>query len=115
MKVKTGIDIAKISRIDKVLKRSDTTFLKNHFHESEIEGKKIQSIAGLWAAKESIIKALNLAPDSWLKIQLFHMDSGKPTFRINDQNIEKTIISRDISISHEDDYALASTVLFLSE
>ena len=57
--MKIGTDIIQIVRIEKALDKFGDTFKNKFLNESEIKrAKKIESIAGLWAAKEAISKAL---------------------------------------------------------
>ncbi len=115
MNIRTGIDIVKISRIENAINKSGDTFLQKHFHLDEYKNKSVQTIAGLWAAKEAIIKALDLSADSWLNIKIIYADSGNPSFAYSENNLDSSIESRDLSISHTDNFAVGCVVVLLSE
>lgn len=100
-----GIDIVDIGKFSK--KASDK-FLKKIFTESELtyslnKKNSLQTLAGIFAAKEAVIKAnnLNLAYILREKIEILYQNS-KPVAYINN----KSIIG-DISISHDGNYAIA--------
>jgi holo-[acyl-carrier-protein] synthase len=111
MKIKTGIDIIKISRLQTSINRVGESFVKRVFFTHEYQNKKIDTIAGIYAAKEAIIKALDLPADSWLNIEIKHEDTGKPYFII--KNISHKIESADLSIAHDEGYAVASVVIIM--
>ncbi|WP_308534067.1 NAD(P)H-hydrate dehydratase [uncultured Peptoniphilus sp.] len=99
-----GIDIVKISRIEKIYKKHQN-FLEKIFGEEEIAYIKkrkypYERIAGLFAAKEAIIKAMdfefNFSPK---EIEILRF--GKKPYGFFKGEIF------DLSISHEKDYALA--------
>lgn len=62
---RVGIDIVKISRIERILSRYKEAFLKRFLHKSEIEllqskGFAPASVAGFFASKEACSKALGV-------------------------------------------------------
>lgn len=103
MKVRVGCDIVDINRIRKL----DTKTLQKIFHPAELKNKKPESLAGIFAAKESCKKVFYEL--DWLDITITTEKSGKPIIRLNTY---KTIESHDVSISHDGKYAFA-TVVFL--
>jgi len=105
MEVKIGCDIVDISRITTL----DALSQQKIFHPSELKHKQPETLAGIFAAKESCKKVF---PElSWHDIEITHQRNGKPQLTIN---IAKKIISADVSISHDGAYAMA-TVVFLME
>jgi len=104
MKVKIGCDIVEIQRFDGKSKR----VLDKIFHKTELVNPKPETLAGIFAAKESCKKVFNDL--SWLDIEIVKEKSGKPTLVINK---EKDVISSDISISHDGSYAIATAVFLL--
>ncbi len=59
MSIKVGTDIVSIKRVDKSINRFGERFLKRFLLQTEIESTfKIETIAGYWASKEAIAKAL---------------------------------------------------------
>ena len=109
MEIKIGCDIANIKRFKALGKRA----LLKIFHEQEIRGAKPETIAGIFAAKESCRKVFNEL--RWRDITIKKMKSGKPVLSIDSAKINKKIKieSSDLSISHDGDYAIASAVFLL--
>lgn len=117
----TGVDIIKISRIDKLLKSKKDLFLNRVFTEKEIEyiNKKANSpntVAGLYAAKEAISKALGtgIGKIAFRDMEINHDSNGKPLVTIScekDALLKELGINRfDLSISHDGDYAVAFVI-----
>jgi len=103
MQVRTGIDIVAVSKISR-LKDS----LANIFHPSELADERPEHLAGIFAAKEAFFKALKRSPE-FLAVEVSKVN-GKPA--ISYAGGEK-ISSIDVSISHEQEYAIASVVMLL--
>ncbi len=106
-----GIDIVSIKRIENIYKKFGNNFLKkilNPYEMKEIEKiknkkRKIEKIAGIFAAKEAIIKCLN--KKIYLnEITISYTKNGKPYCKINNRNII-------ISISHEKSFAVAVALI----
>ena len=100
-----GIDLVDIEKFS--IKASDN-FLKKIYTENELtysfnKRNSLQTLAGIYAAKEAIIKAnnLNLAYILRRKIEIKHIDN-KPIALIG--GVE---INGSISISHDGNYAIA--------
>lgn len=104
-----GVDVIKISRISK-MKNLDQ-FVQRVLSENEIgnyqslhgDSRRIEWLAGRFAAKEAVIKALPLedVPLKAIEIQT-----------INNKNF--TIVQHyrlDVSISHEEDIAIAVAII----
>ena len=106
-KIRIGCDIVDIKRIEK-LKRDS---LLKIFYESEIKNKSNESIAGLIAVKESCRKVFNML--EWKDIVIKKMKTGKPVLNINSHKIKENIISSDLSISHDGNYAISAVIFLL--
>jgi len=104
MQIKIGTDIVKIKRF----KAMDNKALNKIFHKTELSNKKPEVLAGIFAAKESCKKIFNKL--NWLDVEIIKKKSGKPDLLLN---IKEKIISYDISISHDGDYAIASVVFLI--
>lgn len=117
-KLFTGIDIVNINRIKKILLTKKDSFYSRIFTENEIKyiskgGHKATTVGGIFAAKEAVSKALGtgISTVEWKNIEVLHDGRGKPyinligngKLRMTDLGIE----SMDLSISHEEDYAIA--------
>jgi holo-[acyl-carrier protein] synthase len=107
MKNKIGIDICAISRI----KIDEENLLKRFLHTKELEylnsleNKKVKMefAAGRWAAKEAMYKAYNFK-DSFHSI-LIESNHKQPKV------VEpKNLTEFEISISHDDNFAIAVAV-----
>ncbi|MGO9583701.1 MAG: 4'-phosphopantetheinyl transferase superfamily protein [Acidimicrobiales bacterium] len=95
-----GIDLVFIPEFRERLEVSAGKLMQKAFSPSEINGHQLEHLAGLWAAKEAVVKAAATAPDKWTDIVISHDASGKPHARIGAQEFA-------VSISHHGDYAVA--------
>lgn len=116
-----GVDIVEIHRIEKAVKRTKS-FLEKTFSEEELEffkNKKlrIEQIAGRFAAKEAISKALGTGfrGFSLKDLTIINDELGKPIVILSEN--AKKIAGKDgnykihISISHSNDNAIAYAIL----
>lgn len=124
-----GIDIVKISRIDKLMKTSK--FCERILNEPEIEyafsKSKVETeygfnsvamtVAGLFASKEAVLKALGIGMRggySFKDITIGHNDKGAPIVLLSDKiaPVLKSLGKSNIflSIAHDGEYAIASVV-----
>ena len=123
MKVKCGIDIIEISRIQESIENLGDKFLNKIYTEKEIDyceskGKsKYEHYAARFAVKEAAFKAVSEEVEdkynvSWKDIETMNDKKGRPIVKIlflKDNKVENV----DVSISHCKDYAVANvTVLF---
>ena len=104
MIVKVGCDIAKIKRFSKI----DAKVLNKVFHKNELKVLKPKTLAGIFAAKESCKKVFNEL--QWHDIEIKKDKNNKPILILHKQ---KNVISCDISISHDGDYAIATAVFLM--
>ncbi len=107
-----GVDLVKIERIKKFTERFGDKALKKFLTPSEINlAKSTNTIAGFWAAKEAISKALGLGicqKCSFFDIKIYKNEKNKPYFKLAKKLIQKfDIIDTDLSITHDDGYAIA--------
>ena len=100
-----GIDIVYLPEFKEKLKDLD---LEKVFLASELsQNKSIESLAGIFAAKEAFFKAVG-KKESWLNVWIEKNKDGKPELKsIIIQNDKKA----DVSISHAGDYAVAIVIL----
>lgn len=117
-----GTDIVEVRRIKKIMNDKSNSFLKKVFTDKEIkllEERNLRSeyIAGRFAAKEAIAKALGTGfrEFSFRDITVLNDELGKPIVKLDgnakkiaDKN-GKTILH--LSISHGDDAAIAYAIL----
>jgi phosphopantetheine--protein transferase-like protein len=95
--MRIGCDIVCIPEFKKRAERGGEGFFKKVFLPSELRNASAEHLAGIFAAKEAIVKTLDMSPGSWLDIEIESYSSGKPHCRM----------VTDLSISHEKDYVIA--------
>jgi len=116
----TGIDIIEIDRVKKAVARSskflDKVFTKNEIDYFTSRNGNPCHIAGNFAAKEAVLKALGsgLKDINWKDIEVFRDELGKPNVKLFDNAgviADKAGIKKiHLSISHGRDYAIAQAV-----
>ena len=121
MKISCGTDIVSIERIKKAIERHGDKFLNTVYTEDEIkyclehEASKYEHFAARFAAKEAAFKATTKIFDNdknvdWKNIEVLKNEDGRPDIYF--KNIEsKRIESIDISLSHSDEFAVATVVV----
>ncbi len=107
-----GIDLVKIDRIKNFKERFGDKVLKKFLSDEEIDlAKGINTIAGFWAAKEAISKALGLGiceKCSFFDIKIFKDERNKPYFKLSKHLIKEfQIVDLDLSITHDSGFAIA--------
>ena len=123
MKIKCGVDIIEVSRIQDSIENLGDKFLNKVYTKKEInycesKGKnKYEHYAARFAVKEAAFKALSEEVKdkysiSWKDIETTNDENGRPKAEIlflKDSKVENV----DVSISHCKDYAIANvSVLF---
>lgn len=114
--MKNGIDLVKINRFEKL--KTNNTFMNNVFNENELNYIKRSNynnstIAGLYAAKEAFLKALKLGINNYsLKnIEITHNENNCPEIILHNE-LQQLNYNISLSISHDDDYAIASVIIY---
>jgi len=118
--VGTGIDIIEIDRIKRVLYRHQG-FVDRFFDPEEAayyrrRNMNISSIAGGFAAKEAVVKAMGtgFTVFGWKDIVICRDDKGRPAVGL--RGSARTLCSAAgieeilVSISHSRDYAIAQAI-----
>jgi len=118
--MKIGTDIILISRVEDSIDRFGDKFLERFLTNSEIkQNLKIESIAGMWASKEAISKALGCGIGRDLSFQdiTISKDSrGAPYFRLSDRVKEIfDIEDSSLSISHDGGFAIAVVAIVFAK
>ncbi len=120
--ISNGVDIVKVDRIRKILKRPyKDAFLKKIFNTEEIEYFKsnkydAKSISGYFAVKEAIMKTLKKGMDktSFKDITILKTEDNCPYIKLEGNAKkymkENNIEDFKISISHEKEYAIAFVI-----
>jgi len=107
-----GIDLIKISRMDKMLERFGDKALQKFLSIDEIKLiKNHRTASGFWAAKEACSKALGVgigSTCSFHDINIYKTDRGAPKIKLSDKLIKEfNITDTSLSITHDGDYAIA--------
>lgn len=108
--LKTGIDLVYIPRIKRILQKEH--ILNKIFTKAEIENQTIETIAGIYAAKEATIKALHLGINSinLTDIEILHEPNGAPYITFHNELKKLNESQFSLSISHEHEYATAIVI-----
>jgi len=117
----TGVDIVDVRRIERAYDRFGNRFLHRLFSPEEINQLRekksgmIMSLAGKFAAKEAVMKALGVFFENnvYLKdIEVLNKPSGMPFVRLP-QRLQIKLTGKKIliSISHEKKYAVATALI----
>ena len=114
--MEVGIDLVEISRFKDKL--SNTSFISSIFNQQEIEyiskHNSLDTIAGLFAAKEALLKALKKGINNYsLKdIEITHDDNNAPSIILhNNLKNDFDIKHISLSISHDGNYATAIVLI----
>lgn len=122
MKVKCGVDIIEVSRIEDAIENLEDKFLNRVYTEKEIEycssknNMKYQHFAVRFAAKEAIFKAVSESLEEktdivWTNIEILNNKAGRPYVSFINCDMEEKIENIDISLSHIKEYAIANCVV----
>ncbi len=111
MNVRTGCDIVHIKKFKRSVECG--ALLEKVFTQHELDhANSAESRAGIFAAKEATIKALNLSTTDWKQIEITKNVNGRPEMNITAMHDE--LFSHDLSISHDGDYAIATTIFLFN-
>ncbi len=119
-----GVDIVELKRIEQILKRSPDSFIQRILTPKEQETlpqegrRRIEYVAGRFAAKEAAAKALGTGIGktfSFLDCEIVKNEMGKPFLMVSDKTRQVLTLDASlqahISISHSKEYAIAQVVL----
>ena len=118
-----GVDLVKIARIERVLKRWGDRFIHRIFTpgEREICNSRpfpASAFALRFAAKEAFSKAIGYGMKRgvrWRDIEVFHYPGGRPGLRLHGRSLDicqrEKITGFYVSLSDEKEYGVATVVL----
>ena len=114
----SGVDLIEIERVERGIERLGQRFLDRIFtaQEQVYCNGRIPSLAGRFAVKEAVSKALGtgIGDIRWLDIEIVCDDRGQPELRLHDaaQELAETLGLKhwSISISHTNTYAIGFAV-----
>lgn len=114
MIIGVGVDTVQLSRFE--AKLTETPRLKDRlFLDIETIDASIKTLAGRFAAKEAVIKALSGAPGlEWHGIEVGKESTGKPVIWLHGETasvaLRAGVRKLHLSISHDGDVAVAFVV-----
>lgn len=118
-----GVDLVSVDRVRAITQRWQERFLHRVYTEAERRdcfrrATPYASLAGRFAAKEAVLKALGVgwaAGVRWQDVQVVSDASGKPVARVDGRVrrlIEDAGVTRiHVSLSHDAGYAIAQVIL----
>ncbi|AHH02961.1 Holo-[acyl-carrier protein] synthase [Borrelia nietonii YOR] len=118
-----GCDIIKVTRFNSFLqnrKKLNRFFTQREIENLEMKGKGIlESLAGKFSAKESLIKALSPLINTKIKyslkdIEIINLPKGNIIFQLHNDIkvlIEQMNLKLYLTISHEREYAIAFVIV----
>jgi holo-[acyl-carrier protein] synthase len=118
MKLATGVDLIEISRIEEVIARHGKHYLERIYTSAELEycGKRAESLAGRFAAKEAVAKALGsgIGDVAWKEIEILGDEQNAPTLVLRGMAEQKAkergLLNWSVSISHSQSHCVAFVV-----
>jgi len=118
VKLATGVDLVDIERFKGVIERHGDRFLQRVFTPQELDevGANITSLAGRFAAKEAVAKALGtgIGAVSWREVEILRGPQRQPLLRLHGEAArlagELCLQHWALSLSHTHTHAVASVV-----
>lgn len=118
MKIRTGVDLIEIARIGEAVTRHGERYLKRIYTANEIElcQKRIESLAGRFAAKEAVAKALGsgIGNVEWKEIEILGDNQNAPVLHLHGKAAHKAdefgLVNWSLSISHSQSHTIAFVV-----
>lgn len=108
-----GVDIVEIARVRAAVDRHGAGFRRRVFTDLEWQqcGRSYPSLAGRFAAKEAVMKALGTGGMAFRDIEIVRTPSGKPEVRLSGRMQRRAerlgVTGIEVSISHSRDNAVA--------
>jgi holo-[acyl-carrier protein] synthase len=119
MNLRTGVDLIEISRIEEVIARHGRHYLERIYTPAELEhcGRRVESLAGRFAAKEAVAKALGcgIGDVTWQEIEILGDEQNAPILKLYGTAERKArelgVSDWSISISHSQSHSVAFVVM----
>src|SRR5512143_1680620 len=93
MKLATGVDLIEIARIEEVVARHGKRYLDRIYTLAELEqcGGRAESLAGRFAAKEAVAKALGsgIGDVTWQEIEVLGDENHAPKLTLHGAALKK--------------------------
>jgi holo-[acyl-carrier protein] synthase len=120
MQLRTGIDLIEIGRIQAAVRRHGNRYLDRIYTAAELsESKETEYLAGRFAAKEAVAKALGtgIGAVGWKDIEILGDDRNAPVLGLHGEAQELSrrlgVVSWAVSISHSVSHAVGLAVALL--
>lgn len=118
MILRTGVDLIEIARIEEVISRHGQHYLERIYTPAELEycGKRAESLAGRFAAKEAVAKALGcgIGDVAWKEIEILGDEQNAPVLNLSGEAEKKAkelgLENWSVSISHSQSHSVAMVV-----
>jgi holo-[acyl-carrier protein] synthase len=113
--VGVGVDVVDVSRLAEALQRTPT-LAGRLFHERERASvlDEVQRLAGRFAVKEAVAKALALPGARFLEVEVVRNDDGRPGVVVSGETAERAaalgVARFHVSIAHDAGVATAFVV-----
>jgi holo-[acyl-carrier protein] synthase len=109
-----GVDITEVGRLRKAIERWGQSFLSRVFTKEELDNAKTrgslyQHLAGRFAAKEAVFKALGNQKLNLKEVLILNDKNGRPYCKI--LNNKGRSLEVMVSISHVKNYATAFAII----
>lgn len=118
MKLATGVDLIEIDRIAEMVSRHGKHYLERIYTPAELElcGKRAESLAGRFAAKEAVSKALGcgIGDVEWKEIEIVEDEQNAPVLHLHGKAAQKAdelgLANWSVGISHDQSQVVAFVV-----
>jgi len=118
MILRTGVDLIENSRVSEVIARHGKHYLERVYTPAELEQcrKNVESLAGRFAAKEAVAKALGtgIGEVTWKEIEILGDEHNAPVLTLRGAAEKKSkelgLLTWSVSISHSLTHAVAFAV-----
>ena len=118
MILRTGVDLIEIDRVAEVIVRHGKRYLERIYTPAELEpcGKRIESLAGRFAAKEAVAKTLGcgIGDVGWKEIEILGDEQNAPVLILHGaaglKANELGLATWSVSLSHSMSHVVALAV-----
>ena len=118
MILRTGVDLIEIDRVAEVIARHGKRYLERIYTTAELEqcGKRTESLAGRFAAKEAVAKALGcgIGEVGWKEIEILGDEQNAPVLILHGAAELKAsafgLTTWSVSLSHSMSHVVAMVV-----
>lgn len=109
MVLAVGLDVVEVSRIERMMRHP--RFAERILTPKECELCRTPArIAGRWAAKEAIAKAVGVHL-LWHQVEILPDEAGRPVAKVDDPHFNPLLHRIHLTISHERHLAAAVAIL----